>query len=43
MDNLEDIFGWAATCFTICIYIGPILPFIKVIKGKISYENKYNF
>ena len=38
MDNLEDIFGWAATCFTICIYIGPILPFIKVIKGKISYE-----
>ena len=38
MDSLEDILGWAATCFTVCIYFSPIMPFIKVLKGKLSYE-----
>ena len=38
MDNLEDILGWAATCFTVCIYLTPIFPFIRVLKGKLSYE-----
>ena len=38
MDNLEDIFGWAATCFAMCIYITPIFPFIRVLKVKLSFE-----
>ena len=38
MDNLEDVFGWAATCFAMCIYITPIFPFIRVLKGKLSFE-----
>jgi len=38
MDNLEDIFGWAALGFTMFIYLTPVLPFINVLKGKVSYE-----
>jgi len=39
MDNLEDIFGWAALCLNMCIYLTPVLPFINVLKGKVSYED----
>ena len=39
MENLEDAFGWVATCLTMCFYISPVIPFINVIKGKISYED----
>ena len=38
MDNLEDIFGWAALGLTMCIYLTPAMPFINVLKGKLSYE-----
>ena len=39
MENLEDVFGWVATCLTMCFYISPVIPFINVFKGKISYED----
>jgi solute carrier family 50 protein (sugar transporter) len=38
-NNLEDIFGWAALCLNMCIYLTPVLPFINVLKGKVSYED----
>ena len=39
MESLEDVFGWVATCLTMCFYISPIIPFINVFKGKLSYED----
>jgi solute carrier family 50 protein (sugar transporter) len=39
MDSLEDVFGWVATCLTMCFYISPVIPFINVFKGKLSYED----
>ena len=38
MDDYEDAIGWAALGVTMCIYLSPVLPFINVLKGKISYE-----
>ena len=39
MDSIEDVFGWVATCLTMCFYISPVIPFIQVFKGKLSYED----
>ena len=39
MDNLEDVFGWAALGLNMFIYLTPVLPFLNVLKGKISYED----
>ena len=39
MDSIEDVFGWVATVLTMCFYISPIIPFINVFKGKLSYED----
>ena len=39
MINIEEIFGWVATCLTMCFFISPVIPFINVFKGKMSYED----
>ena len=39
MDKAQEIFGWVATGLTICLYISPIIPFIKVFKKKLKYED----
>lgn len=39
MDSLEDVFGWVATCLTMCFYISPVIPFINVFKGRLNYED----
>ena len=40
MDEIfQDLFGWAATCLTLCFYCSPILPFINVLKGKLNFED----
>ena len=39
MDKIQEIFGWVATGLTMCFYISPIIPFINVFKGKLSYED----
>ena len=39
MDSIEDVFGWIATVLTMCFYISPVIPFINVFKGKITYED----
>ena len=38
-ENIQDLFGWIATCLTICFYFSPIFPFLKVIKGELNYED----
>ena len=38
MDDLEDIFGWAALAITMFIYASPALYFFNVLRGKLSYE-----
>ena len=35
----QEIFGWVATCLTMCFFISPIIPFINVLKGKLRYED----
>lgn len=43
MDNIKNIFGWSALILTIFIYVSPAIPFIKVLRGKISYEETPGF
>ena len=38
-NNLQEIFGWVATSLTMCFFISPVIPFINVFKGKLSYED----
>ena len=38
MAKLEDIFGWLAFLLTMFIYLAPAIPFINVLKGKMSFE-----
>ena len=38
-EKIQDLFGWTATCSTMCFYFSPIFPFINVLKGKINYED----
>ena len=38
-EKIREIFGWIATGLTMCFYISPIIPFINVFKGKLSYED----
>ena len=37
--NVQDFFGWSATCLTAGFYISLITPFFNVFKGNLSYEN----
>lgn len=38
-NNIQEIFGWVATCLTMCFFISPVIPFINVFRGKLSYED----
>ena len=37
-ESFADFFGWVAAIMTIYFFIVPIIPFYKVIKGKLNYE-----
>ena len=37
-DKVGDIFGWVGTGISTFFYIAPVIPFIKLIKGEISYK-----
>ena len=37
--NVQEYFGWAATCLTAGFYISLITPFFNIFKGIISYED----
>ncbi len=37
--KIREGFGWIATYLTILLYIYIVLPYIKLIKGKINYED----
>ena len=37
-ESFADFFGWVAAIMTIYFFIVPIVPFYKVIKGKLNYE-----
>lgn len=38
MDTLQESIGWIAGCFNICFYLTPTFNFIKVLKGKVNFE-----
>lgn len=38
-ESFADFFGWVAAIMTIYFFIAPIVPFYKVIKGNLNYEN----
>ena len=38
MDTLQESIGWLAGCFNICFYLTPTFNFIKVLKGKVNFE-----
>ena len=37
-DLVGDIFGWAGTVISFVFFVTPIVPFIDLIKGKITYK-----
>lgn len=37
--NIQDFFGWSATCLTAGFYVSLISPFFKIFKGKLNYED----
>ena len=39
MDTVQECFGWAAACLTVCYYMAPVIPFINVVKGKLNFED----
>ena len=39
MDTVQECFGWAAACFTVCYYVTPAISFINVLKGKLNFED----
>ena len=38
-ERIQDLFGWAATCLSICFYFYPFFPFLNILKGKLNYED----
>jgi solute carrier family 50 protein (sugar transporter) len=38
-DLVGDIFGWVGTVIAIYFYVAPAVPFIKVLKGELSYKD----
>ena len=39
MDTVQECFGWAAACLTVCYYVAPVILFINVLKGKLNFED----
>ena len=37
-DIIGDIFGWVGTVICIYFFVSPVVPFIKLIKGEITYK-----
>jgi len=38
MDTIQESIGWIAATFNICFYLSPTLNFVKVLKGKVNFE-----
>ena len=38
MDTIQESIGWIAATFNICFYLTPTLNFVKVLKGKVNFE-----
>ena len=43
MSSLIETFGWLSAILTMTTFVSPIAPFIKVVKGKLEYENTPTF
>ncbi len=39
MDSMQEYIGWAAACLTVVYYLAPIEPFLRVLRGKLDFEN----
>jgi solute carrier family 50 protein (sugar transporter) len=37
-DIVGDIFGWVGTCISTFFFITPVVPFLKLVKGEITYK-----
>ena len=38
MDTIQESIGWIAANFNICFYLTPTFNFVKVLKGKVNFE-----
>lgn len=38
MDTIQESIGWIAATFNICFYLTPTFNFVKVLKGKVNFE-----
>ena len=39
MEIIQDCIGWLAATITVLSFIPPVFPYLKVIKGKLSFED----
>lgn len=39
METVQECFGWLAAGLTVLSFISPIFPYIKVLKGKLNFED----
>ena len=39
METVQECFGWAGAVITVLSFITPVFPYLKVLKGKISFED----
>ena len=40
--NINEVFGWSATCISIILHFSPIINYLKLCKGQISYNETPN-
>ena len=39
MDSMQEYVGWTAACINVLYYLAPIEPFLRVLRGKLSFED----
>ena len=39
MDSLQECVGWGAACLTVLYHLAPIEPFLRVLRGKLNFED----
>ena len=39
MDSLQEGVGWGAACLTVLYHLAPIEPFLRVLRGKLNFED----
>ena len=39
MDTIQEVIGWAAAGLTVLYYLAPVEPFLRVLKGRLNFED----